>query len=129
LEAGTIVGPSNKRLRVALATAERKIVKKYNIFLPVKRYLVLEEFDPRIHAMYFCPQLYRLGPDKKLVALEDEGIGKLRAKQLQDGTIELRPCYEPFDKLPIDRLLPPARKVILKPLSLTDFQLSRRRNS
>jgi hypothetical protein len=33
LEAGTIVGPSAEKLRVALATLEKKIVTKYNIFL------------------------------------------------------------------------------------------------
>src|SRR5258708_17236627 len=33
LEAGTIVGPSPERLRVARSTLERKIVKKYNIWL------------------------------------------------------------------------------------------------
>src|SRR5262245_35275173 len=33
LEAGTIVGPSAEKLRVALATSEKKIVTKYNIFL------------------------------------------------------------------------------------------------
>jgi|SRR6516164_5785070 len=31
LEAGTIVGPSAEKLRVALATLEKKIVTKYNI--------------------------------------------------------------------------------------------------
>jgi len=30
LEAGTIIGPSPERLRVARSTLERKIVKKYN---------------------------------------------------------------------------------------------------
>jgi hypothetical protein len=33
LEAGTIVGPSPERLRVARSTLERRIVKKYNILL------------------------------------------------------------------------------------------------
>ena len=31
LEAGTIIGPSPKRLRVARATLERKLVKRYNL--------------------------------------------------------------------------------------------------
>jgi hypothetical protein len=95
----------------------------------VKRYLVLEEFDARISAVYFCPQLYRLGPDKKLVALEDEGIGKLLAKQLQDGTIELRPCYEPLDKLPNRPIITTSMESNFESLSMTDVQLSRRRNS
>src|SRR5262249_61625921 len=59
LEAGTIVGPSPERLRVARSTLERKVVKKYNILLTVQHYLVVDGYDPRIHALYFCPQLYR----------------------------------------------------------------------
>jgi len=57
LEAGTIIGPSTEKLRVAKATMEKRIVRKYNIFLRKRHYLVLEEYDPRIHALYFCPQL------------------------------------------------------------------------
>ena len=30
---------------------------------------VVNEYDPRIHAVYFCPQLYRYDSDKKLVPL------------------------------------------------------------
>lgn len=70
LEAGTIVGPSAEKLRVALATMEKKIVTKYNIFLRPEHFLVLEGYDPRIHALYYCPQLYKYGADKKLVPLE-----------------------------------------------------------
>jgi hypothetical protein len=76
LEAGTIVGPSPEKLRVALATLERKIVRKYNIFLRSEHFLVLEGYDPRIHALYYCPQLYRRDSDKQLVPLEGEEIGK-----------------------------------------------------
>ena len=43
LEAGTIIGPSAEKLRVALATLEKKIVTKYNIFLKPKHFLVLED--------------------------------------------------------------------------------------
>ena len=59
LEAGTIVGPTPERLRVARSTLERSIVKKYNILLKAQHYLVMDGYDPRIHALYFCPQLYR----------------------------------------------------------------------
>ena len=55
LEAGTIVGPSAEKLRVAEATLEKRIVKRYNLFLQPKHYLVLEGYDPRIHTLYFCP--------------------------------------------------------------------------
>src|SRR6478736_1994071 len=100
LEAGTIVGPSPERLRVARATLERKILKKYNIFLRATHYLVVEGYDPRIHAMYFCPQLYRYDPDKKLVPLQGEEIGRMIAQSLEGGVVGRRPWYEPSEKLP-----------------------------
>src|SRR6266550_5223705 len=65
LEAGTIVGPSPERLRVARSTLDRKIVKKYNIWLQPEHFLFVEGYDPRIHAVYFCPQLYKHDSDKK----------------------------------------------------------------
>src|SRR5271157_5476469 len=46
LEAGTIVGPSTEKLRVAKVTRERIIVTKYDIFLRKQHYLVIEEYDP-----------------------------------------------------------------------------------
>ena len=92
LEAGTIIGPSPERLRVARSTLERRIVKKYNI--------LLEGYDPRIHAVYFCPQLYRYDPDKKLVPLQGEEIGRLIAQAVEGGVTERRPWYEPSEKTP-----------------------------
>jgi hypothetical protein len=99
LEAGTIVGPSAERLRVARATLERKIVKKYNILLRAAHFLVVEGYDPRIHALFFCPQLFRFEADK-LVALEGEEIGRLIAQAVQNGVVERRPWYEPAEKVP-----------------------------
>ena len=80
LEAGTIVGPSPDKLRVARSTQEKKIVKKYDLLLRAKHFLYVEGYDPRIHAVYFCPQLYKYDPDKKLVPLQGEEIGKLIAQ-------------------------------------------------
>ncbi|MFL6799632.1 MAG: hypothetical protein ACJ8F3_19725 [Xanthobacteraceae bacterium] len=105
LEAGTIVGPSPERLRVARSTLERKVVKRYNILLRAKHYLVVEGYDPRIHALYFCPQLYRFDPDKKLVPLQGEEIGRLIAQSLEGGVHERRPWYEPHDKLPSEPII------------------------
>jgi hypothetical protein len=105
LEAGTVVGPSPERLRVARATQERKIVKKYNILLRAKRFLVVEGYDPRIHAVYFCPQLYRYDPDKKLVPLPGEEIGRLIAQAVEGRVTERRPWYEPSEKLPDQRVI------------------------
>ena len=100
LEAGTIVGPSPDRLRVAKSTLEKKIVKRYNFFLRATRFLDVEGYDPRIHAVYFCPQLYKYDPDKKLVPLQGEEIGKLIAQALASGVKARRPWYEPSEKLP-----------------------------
>jgi len=100
LEAGTIVGPTPDRLRVARCTQERKVVKKYDIFLRATYFLDLEGYDPRIHVVYFCPQLYKYDPDKKLVPLQGEEIGRLIAHALQGGINDRRPWYEPSEQLP-----------------------------
>src|SRR5689334_23256605 len=109
LEAGTIVGTAPQKLRVALATTEKRIARKYNILLRAKHFLVLEGYDPRIHALYFCPQLYRYDSDNKLVALDGEQIGTLLAQSLQDGVVEKKPWYEPSEKLPNE---PPISKAL-----------------
>lgn len=100
LEAGTIVGPSPDRLRVARSTLEKKIVRRFVPPLNVKHFLEVEGYDPRIHAVYFCPQLYKYDSDKKLVPLQGDEIGKLIAQALSSGVKERRPWYEPSDKLP-----------------------------
>src|SRR5215217_3356230 len=100
LEAGTIVGPSPAKLRVARSTQERKVVKKYNLRLKPEYYLDLEGYDPRIHAVYFCPQLYKYDSEKKLVPLYGEEIGNLIAQALEGGIKERRPWYLPSDDLP-----------------------------
>ena len=100
LEAGTIVGPSPDKLRVARSTQEKKIVKKYDLLLRVKHFLDVEGYDPRIHAVYFCPQLFKHDPDKKLVPLQGDEIGELIAQALASGVKERRPWYEPAEKLP-----------------------------
>jgi hypothetical protein len=100
LESGTIVGPSPDKLRVARSTLDKKIVKKYDSLLRAKQFLDVEGYDPRIHAVYFCPQLYKYDPDKKLVPLQGEEIGRLIAQALASGVKERRPWYEPSEKLP-----------------------------
>src|SRR4029077_2845812 len=100
LEAGTIVGPSPDKLRVARSTLEKKIVKRYGLRLRAKNFLDVEGDDSRIHAVYFCPQLYKYDPDKKLVPLQGEEIGRLIAQALASGIKERRPWYEPAEKLP-----------------------------
>ncbi len=100
LEAGTIIGPSPERLRVARATQERKITRKYNIWLRAEHFLVVEGYDPRIHAVYFCPQLYKYDSEKKLLPLQGDEIGRLIANALEGGISDRRPWYDPAEKLP-----------------------------
>jgi hypothetical protein len=85
-------------LPVAQATKERKIVKKDNLLPRAKHYLVMDGYDPRIHALYFCPQLYQFDADHQLVPLEGEEIGKLIVQAAEGGVIEKRPWYEPSEK-------------------------------
>lgn len=100
LEANTIVGPSPEGLRVALATQEKKIVKKYNLFGRPEYFLEVKEYDPRLHVPVFCPQLYRYDADKKLLPLEGDEVGRLVARA-HEGRITGRPAwYGPMDKLP-----------------------------
>src|SRR5258706_6643431 len=70
LEAGPIIRPSPERIRVARATQERKISKKYNVWPQAEHFLVFEGYDPRIYARYFFPQLYKYDSGKKLVPLQ-----------------------------------------------------------
>ena len=100
MEAGTIIGPSPERLRVARATQERKIVRRRTGLLRRTHFLVLEGYDPRIHAVYFCPQLYKYDSDKKLVPLPGEEMGKLVAQSIEGGVTKRRIWYEPLEKLP-----------------------------
>jgi hypothetical protein len=99
LEASTIVGSPRDKLRVALTTRERKVRKKFRLLGKSEYFLVIEGYDPRIHALYFCPQLYKYDDDK-LVALDGEEIGRLMVQALQDGASDRRPWYEPLDQLP-----------------------------
>jgi hypothetical protein len=100
LEACTIVGPSPDRLRVAKSTLEKKIVKRHRIFRRAKHFLDVEGYDPRIHAVYFCPQLYKYDTEKQLVPLQGEEIGKLIEHTLASGVKARRPWYEPSEELP-----------------------------
>jgi hypothetical protein len=99
LEAGTIVGPSAERLRVAKVTTDKTIVAKYDAFLRKQHYLVIEEYDPQFHVVYFCPQLYKSDSEGNLFPLDGEEIGKLVAKAVQDGVLEKQPWYDRSNRL------------------------------
>jgi hypothetical protein len=87
LEANTIVGAPGGRLRVAKTTQERKIVKRFRSFRR-KPFLVIDGYDPRIHTLYFCPQLYKHADDDRLAPLESR-----------------LPWYEPTDELPAEPII------------------------
>jgi hypothetical protein len=99
LEAGTIVGPSTEKLRVAKVTRERTIFTKYDFFLRKQHYLVIEEYDPQFHTLYFCPQLYKSDSEGKLFPIEGDEIGKLVAQAVQDGVLEKQPWYDRSNRL------------------------------
>jgi len=104
LEASTIVGHQRGKLRVALTTRERKLVKKRRLFRQTEHFLIVEGYDPRIHALYFCPQLYK-NEDGALIPLKGDEIGQLMAQALEAGAIEKRPWYEPSDSLPEEAVI------------------------
>ena len=119
LEAGTIVG-SPEKLRVAMSTTERKIVTKYNIFLRKMHFLVIEGYDPRIHALYFCPQLYRLDADGKPAPLSGVEIGEMLAQSVRDGIVEKQPWYEPSELLPKNPVIKAGNKASFDTLVVED---------
>ena len=59
----------------------------------------MDGYDPRIHALYFCPQLYRK-EDGDLVPLGGQEIGQLMAQALEGGAMEKSPWYEPSESMP-----------------------------
>lgn len=105
IEAGTVVGPSTERIRVARSTQERKVVRRYDLFLRAKHYLVVEGYNPRIHAVYLCPQLYKYDANQKLLPLQGEEIGQLIAHALGNRVAQRRPWYEPSQKLPDEPII------------------------
>jgi hypothetical protein len=119
LEAGTVVG-SDEKIRVALCTLDRKIVTRFNLFLNKQYFLVIEAYDPRIHTLYFCPQLYRLDSDKRPVALDGEEIGKLLAQSVRDAVVERRPWYAPLDSMPEQPIISPAVRADFDSLTVED---------
>jgi hypothetical protein len=118
LEAGTVVG-SKERVRVAMATLERKLVTKFDVFFNRHYFLDIEGYDPRIHTLYFCPQLYRLDSGKP-VALDGEEIGNLLAQSVRDGVIERRPWYEPSEGLPKEPVISPSVRAEFESLTVED---------
>jgi hypothetical protein len=92
-------------IRVAQATLEKTIAKKYNIFLRREYFIILEGYDPHIHALYFCPQLYKRDTDGNLIALEGGEIGELLVQAFRNGAVKRQVCYQPSDKSDIQPMI------------------------
>jgi len=104
LEASTIIGPSPERLRVARTTQERKIVAKRR-GLRQQLFLAIEGYDPRIHVVFFCPQLYKYDHENKLTPLQGEEIGRFVAQTLHHKTSVRQPWYDPIESIPAEPLI------------------------
>src|SRR3569623_3522227 len=115
LEAATIVGQQRDKLRVALTTQERKLVKRRRLFGKPQYFLVIDGYDPRIHALYFCPQLYK-NESGSLVPLTGPEIGQLMAQALEGGAIEKSPCCGPADSTPKELVIKAAPNLELDSL-------------
>jgi hypothetical protein len=102
LEGGTVVGPRAGRLRVALVTQQRKIVKR---FLRRRHFLVVEDYDPRIHALFFCPQLFQHDHHNRLVPLTGEEIGRFIADALEHNAAVRRAWYNPMEQAPAEPVI------------------------
>jgi hypothetical protein len=99
LEANTIVGRAREALRVACAARERNIVTRLRSFKP-QLFLRVEGYDPRIHVLFFCPQLYHYDKAGTLVPMRGDEIGTFMARALDDKTANRRPWYGPWQSLP-----------------------------
>jgi hypothetical protein len=107
LEANTIVAPHRAALRVACATRERKVVTRFKSFRR-QLFLLVEGYDPRIHVLFFCPQLYHYDENGALVPMRSDEIGSFIARALDEKTAIRSPWYDPGQSLRRGPLLPAA---------------------
>jgi hypothetical protein len=104
LEANTIVDGSGRRLRVARITQSRKVVKR---FWPRRGrlYVEVDDYDPRIHMLVLCPQLYKHDAEGRIVPLRAAEIGAFIARAL-DRKANLRtPWYSAANPLPAQPII------------------------
>ena len=104
LEATTIIGTRAKKLRVASAKQQKNVVRRFGLSHR-KTFLVIEEYNPRIHILLFCPQLYMFDQGGRLSPLEGEEIGRFIAEALAQKTPLRCPWYDPRYGVPADSLL------------------------
>jgi hypothetical protein len=104
LEATTIIGSRTKVLRVATTTQQKRIVQRFTLSGP-KTFLIIEEYNPRIHILLFCPQLYQYDQSGRLIPLGGDEIGKFIAQALAKKVPLRCPWYGPAHASPIQPLL------------------------
>jgi hypothetical protein len=104
LEASTIVGTRTKKLRVASATQQKKVVQRFTLNRR-KTFLVIEEYSPRIHILLFCPQLYQYDQAGRLSPLNGEEIGRFIAEALEQKAPPKCPWYNPIHATPVEGVL------------------------
>ncbi len=92
LEANTVVDSSGERVRVAGVTQGREIIKSRWPFGP-RFFLSIEGYNPRIHFVVFCPQLYRRDRDGRLLPLRGADIGQFIAYALNNKVMPRNPWY------------------------------------
>jgi hypothetical protein len=96
------------------------------LFAKPSYFLNLEEYNPRVHAVYFCPQLYRYDPNEKLIALTGDEIGSYVAQAIESAVTDRRPWYEPSEKLPDE---PAINAPMLKEFDSVVVEMSDARNA
>jgi hypothetical protein len=104
LEASTIIGTRAKKLRVASATQRKEVVRRFTLNHR-KTFLVVEEYNPRIHILLFCPQLYQYDQAGRLSPLDGEEIGRFIAEALEQKAPPKCPWYNPLHATPVDAVL------------------------
>jgi hypothetical protein len=99
LEANTIVDGSGQRLRVARTTQAHQIIKSRWPFRS-RFFLRVQGYNPRLHFVVFCPQLYKHDRTGRLVPLRATEIGQFIADALNNKAIPRPPWYRLASEIP-----------------------------
>jgi hypothetical protein len=99
LEANTIVDGSDQRVRVAGVTQAREIIKRKWPF-GARFLLWVEGYNPRIHFVVFCPQLYKYDKDGRVVPLRGSDIGRFIAHSVNNKVMPRKPWYGLTSEIP-----------------------------
>lgn len=104
LEGTTIIGTRADKFRVVSATQQKNVVHRFTLWHR-KTFLVIEEYNPRIHILLFCPQLYQYNQADRLSPLGGEEIGRFVAQALAQKAPLRHPWYNPLQAMPAEPVL------------------------